>query len=291
MNTIAKIPQFGEADSDVLAVQLKLQEFGFSPGPTDGIFGGKTRSAVSKFQKKIGLAGSGIIGPRTIEALGLTILGGDSPADMSELPSISLKTPRTLPKALETLIDNVVSEHFHESFVLFLKKKDHGALMVLACEAMNLLEIREKTNKNDGYLVELVQKVSGGKRGYAWCMYAVECAVAWVELKTGIISKFPSTGSCAEARKRTPKKLQVEARNCMPGDIWIWRYSSTGLGHTGVFASWKKKESVAVLYEGNTTKGLTKDGKVEREGGGFYRTERPSDIPGMTLAMVVRPFA
>lgn len=290
MNTITKIPTFGDADSNVLMVQTKLHEMGFSPGILDGIFGGKTRSAISKFQKKIGLTGSGVLGPRTVFSLGLSIVGGDDHVDMSELPSTPTKSPRTLPKALETLIDNVVAEHFSESFELFLKNKDLAALTVLACEAMDHLNIREKTNKNDGYLVELIQKVSGGKRGYAWCMYDVQCAVAWAEKKSGVVSKFPSTGSCAEARKNTPKAIQVKAKDSLPGDIWIWRYTSTGLGHTGVFASWKKKESVAVLYEGNTTKGLTKDGKVEREGGGHYRTERPFDIPGMTLAMVVRPF-
>jgi hypothetical protein len=290
MNAIAKIPQFGDADSNVLAIQLKLKEFGFSPGPIDGIFGGQTRSAVSKFQKKIGLAGSGIIGPKTIEALGLEIQSSGDSADMSELPSVKTKSPRTLPKALETLIDNAVVKNFPETFELLLKKKDLNGLMVVACEAMNLLEVREKTNKNDGYLVELVQKVSGGKRGWPWCMYAVECAVAWVELKTGVVSKFPSTGSCADARSRTPKSIQVAAKDSAPGDIWIWRYSSTGLGHTGVFSAWKKKQSVAVLYEGNTTKGLTKDGKIEREGGGYYRTERAFEISGMPLAMVVRAF-
>ena len=55
---------------DVRKVQLELNEQGFAAGTADGIFGSKTAAAVRRFQKAAGLEIDGIVGEKTVCALG-----------------------------------------------------------------------------------------------------------------------------------------------------------------------------------------------------------------------------
>ena len=55
----------------VQAVQKKLFELDFTPGPIDGIFGSKTKKAVIAYQKYANLKDDGIVGHLTAESLGL----------------------------------------------------------------------------------------------------------------------------------------------------------------------------------------------------------------------------
>jgi hypothetical protein len=54
-------------------VQKRLKELGFDPGPIDGVFGQKTKKAVIQFQKSKKLKQDGIVGPDTLEALGIKV--------------------------------------------------------------------------------------------------------------------------------------------------------------------------------------------------------------------------
>ena len=56
-------------------VQQKLKELGYYKGSIDGIFGSQTIQAVKNFQRDYGLTVDGIVGRRTLSALGL---GGGS---------------------------------------------------------------------------------------------------------------------------------------------------------------------------------------------------------------------
>lgn len=67
----ATILKFDSRGPAVVKLQQKLQQKRFNPGPVDGIFGDGTRSAVIMFQRSIGLADDGIVGPLTKQALGL----------------------------------------------------------------------------------------------------------------------------------------------------------------------------------------------------------------------------
>jgi peptidoglycan hydrolase-like protein with peptidoglycan-binding domain/DNA-binding CsgD family transcriptional regulator len=49
----------------VRAIQRRLGELGFRPGPVDGLFGPRTEHAVLAFQRRHGLAVDGIVGPQT----------------------------------------------------------------------------------------------------------------------------------------------------------------------------------------------------------------------------------
>ncbi|MEU2771862.1 peptidoglycan-binding protein [Streptomyces sp. NPDC007162] len=60
---------YGQSGPDVVEVQCLLRRAGVSPGGIDGMFGPLTRGAVVRFQKRAGLIGDGIVGPRTWKAL------------------------------------------------------------------------------------------------------------------------------------------------------------------------------------------------------------------------------
>jgi peptidoglycan L-alanyl-D-glutamate endopeptidase CwlK len=56
---------------DVVALQRALKARGFDPGAPDGDFGPGTEAAVIAFQKSEGLTPDGIVGPQTLDKLGM----------------------------------------------------------------------------------------------------------------------------------------------------------------------------------------------------------------------------
>ena len=60
----------GSRGDDVIALQQKLKDKGFSPGVVDGVFGPGTEAAVLAFQHSEGLLADGIVGPQTAAMLG-----------------------------------------------------------------------------------------------------------------------------------------------------------------------------------------------------------------------------
>lgn len=66
------IPVYGDKSDHVKELQKALNHFGATPLlAIDGDYGPKTKEAVSKFQLKVGLAGSGNLGSKTIRLLAL----------------------------------------------------------------------------------------------------------------------------------------------------------------------------------------------------------------------------
>ena len=63
----------GNKGDDVKVIQSKLKELGFLSGSVDGIFGSNTEKAVKAFQKSAGLKDDGIVGNKTIAALGVDL--------------------------------------------------------------------------------------------------------------------------------------------------------------------------------------------------------------------------
>ena len=57
---------------DIKLVQRKLKNWGYYTGSVDGIYGSKTKSAVILFQKRNGLVVDGIVGNKTLAAMGIT---------------------------------------------------------------------------------------------------------------------------------------------------------------------------------------------------------------------------
>ena len=101
--------QEGSSGPEVVALQTKLQELGFSPGRLDGRFGLATRAAVLAFQKSAGLLADGVAGPRTQGALGLVT--------DSSLPSVlsGVTVPMVAKMFPHTPVENV---HANLPFVL-----------------------------------------------------------------------------------------------------------------------------------------------------------------------------
>ena len=65
----------GNTGSTVKTIQRKLKNWGYYKGAVDGIFGPKTKEAVKYFQRKNGLKVDGIVGNKTLAALGISSAG------------------------------------------------------------------------------------------------------------------------------------------------------------------------------------------------------------------------
>lgn len=68
---VAVISQ-GSRGETVKLIQQKLKRWGYYKGAVDGIFGAGTKAAVKYFQQKNGLKADGIVGDKTLAALGIS---------------------------------------------------------------------------------------------------------------------------------------------------------------------------------------------------------------------------
>jgi len=204
-----------------------------------------------------------------------------------QLFEVNSARAKNMPDELDDIIIAKMKEIDPEGFARAYSDKDGNYLVGLAAAALVALKVREKTNKNDGYMVEMIQKVGGGQKGWAWCMYMMMACIGIAETLTGIKSPIITSGSCADVRKAAAKtpEIIIEFAQSIFGAIWIKKYSD-GTGHTGAFEKWIKAFTSAFLLEGNTTAGKVGD-KVVREGGGSYRTERELDS---SWVMCLLPF-
>lgn len=132
--------------------------------------------------------------------------------------------------------------------------------------------IREKTGNNDGPMVELIQETIGTADGEAWCMALQQTGIAYAELKTGLISPIFASEGCTEVWENTARSQRVKY-NPLPGALAIWKYHGSWKGHTEMVLA--ADESMFYAVGGNTTTGKLSDGgKIVREGGGVYLTQR-----------------
>ncbi|MBQ7348565.1 MAG: spore cortex-lytic enzyme [Clostridia bacterium] len=73
----------GSRGTQVKTMQTKLKNWGYYKGAVDGIFGKQTRTAVISFQKKNGLVADGIVGAKTLAALGMSSSSNSSSSSSS----------------------------------------------------------------------------------------------------------------------------------------------------------------------------------------------------------------
>ncbi len=71
-STIQTLSKYGSRGEEVRQIQTNLKKWGYYSGEVDGIFGTQTKEAVILFQQKNGLTADGIVGPKTLEKLGIT---------------------------------------------------------------------------------------------------------------------------------------------------------------------------------------------------------------------------
>lgn len=68
----------GSRGETVKLIQQKLKRWGYYKGSVDGIYGAATKAAVKYFQSRNGLTADGIVGPKTLAALGISSASGGS---------------------------------------------------------------------------------------------------------------------------------------------------------------------------------------------------------------------
>ncbi len=83
--TVGAVSKMGSMGDEVSAIQKILKEKGFYSGNVDGIFGTRTQKAVKEFQRAEGLAVDGIVGKKTLEALGVQGKNSYSSSDFTLL--------------------------------------------------------------------------------------------------------------------------------------------------------------------------------------------------------------
>lgn len=64
---------WGSRGETVIEIQRRLKNWGYYKGNVDGIYGYLTYTAVKEFQRKNGLYPDGIVGPKTLAALGINV--------------------------------------------------------------------------------------------------------------------------------------------------------------------------------------------------------------------------
>lgn len=77
-NSQPTLSQIGSSGPEVRAIQEKLKERGLFTVGVTGYYGQQTQKAVLKFQKQQGIKQTGVAGPQTLRALGISI--GTMPA-------------------------------------------------------------------------------------------------------------------------------------------------------------------------------------------------------------------
>ena len=69
--TLLSIARGLSSTRETMLVQARLASLGYDVGAPDGVAGAKTRAAVLRFQKDMGLSADGVVGPKTKAALGV----------------------------------------------------------------------------------------------------------------------------------------------------------------------------------------------------------------------------
>ena len=80
---VAAVIKRGDSGSTVRTIQTKLKNWGYYKGGIDGVFGTQTFNAVKYFQRVNGLTVDGIVGNKTLKALGMSTSSSNSSGGMS----------------------------------------------------------------------------------------------------------------------------------------------------------------------------------------------------------------
>ncbi len=117
---VSALSKMGSRSEEVRQIQQVLKDKGYYTGNVDGIFGTKTKNAVTAFQRDNGLKVDGIAGKETLKALGLAgnnSYGGYSSSDYDLLARIISAEARGEPYMGQVAVGAVVLNRIeHPSF-------------------------------------------------------------------------------------------------------------------------------------------------------------------------------
>lgn len=82
---VSALSKYGSTGSEVTRIQQELKNLRFYNGDIDGIYGSRTRDAVTAFQRSVGLTPDGIAGSKTLLYLGLSGSSGNYGYSQSEV--------------------------------------------------------------------------------------------------------------------------------------------------------------------------------------------------------------
>lgn len=115
--TASALSKIGSSGSEVSQIQSRLKEWGYYNGAVDGIFGTATKNAVIAFQKSNGLTADGIVGSKTLEAIGISSATAYNSADYELLARIISAEARGEPYLGQVAVGAVVLNRVeHPSF-------------------------------------------------------------------------------------------------------------------------------------------------------------------------------
>ncbi|MCX7951498.1 MAG: spore cortex-lytic enzyme [Clostridiales bacterium] len=77
-NVNAQTYKYGSRGDVVKEIQTRLKRWGYYAGTVDGIYGYQTYLSVKNFQSKNGLIADGVVGPKTLAALGINVSSSSS---------------------------------------------------------------------------------------------------------------------------------------------------------------------------------------------------------------------
>lgn len=69
--SLSAIPALAQSSATIRDAQQSLKDKGFDPGAVDGVNGPATRAAVKKYQAQQNISADGVLGPKTLDALGV----------------------------------------------------------------------------------------------------------------------------------------------------------------------------------------------------------------------------
>ena len=126
----------------------------------------------------------------------------------------------------------------------------------------------EKTNHNDGPVVEKFLASVGRHKGDSWCAAFVSyCLTAGKVISPSIRSGMAINFKVKQSIKAND--VLIGKYKILPGTIVVWREGATVHGHTGFVESWNRQSGKTI--EGNTS---SSGSGSQSNGDGCYRKNR-----------------
>ena len=249
MQKVSEIPQPGDSGVNVRVLQESLNRAGADPKlEVDGDFGLKTQAAVSVFQKKIGLAGSGLPGKDTMVGLGILV------EPETENP------PHGGPAISDPGASGGAARRAIASKIVGIVNSDVQA------------KLRETRGKNRSPRIDEFNKRAKAPMGSPYCASGLWCAIDDACKQLGLKNPVKPTASSQAFRKTSfvPEKyIRREGEMGRIGDFGVLQVpGNSAHGHLTVLGADQRSQPIFYTLEYNT------DASGDRDGDGAYATSR-----------------